>query len=224
VKKRASDSSSERSFPAYYPVFLNLNGKKTVVVGGGKVAERKIRALLQTKADITVISPEITARIRREEIKGRIRYICRQYKQGDLKNAFLVIAATDSAKINERVSREAPGLVNVVDTPNMCNFIVPSVIKRGPLRIAVSTSGVSPALSRSIRQEIEQCYSKEFSAYLRSLRTIRSEAMKRIKDPQKRGEFLKAVATKEMIGILRGKGCNGAQKAVRQLFSKTKAL
>jgi precorrin-2 dehydrogenase/sirohydrochlorin ferrochelatase len=224
VKKKVSDSSSEHSFPVYYPVFLNLKGKKTVVVGGGKVAERKILALLQATADITVISPEITERIRREKIKGRIRHICRQYKKGDLKKVFLVIAATDSARINEKVSREAPGLVNVVDTPDVCNFIVPSVIKRGPLTIAVSTSGISPALSRSIRQELEQYYSKEFSAYLNSLRTIRSDAMKVIKDPQKRGEFLKAVATKEMIVMLREKGYSEAKKVVRQLFCTTKAL
>jgi precorrin-2 dehydrogenase/sirohydrochlorin ferrochelatase len=112
-------------------------------------------------------------------------------------------------------------LVNVVDTPGLCNFIVPSVIKRGPLTIAISTSGVSPALSRSIRRELEKIYGPEFSEYLKALRDIRTEAIKVIRDPEKRGEFLKTVASEKMMKMLREEGCKKAARAARDLFRKT---
>ncbi len=206
----------------YYPLFLNLKEKKTVVVGGGKVAERKILSLIRTGAEITVISPEITKRIEKEKEKGRIRHISRQYRRGDLKNTFLVIAATDSRAVNEKVSQDSPCLVNVVDTPELCNFIVPAVINRGPLTIAVSTAGVSPALSRSVRQELERMYGPEISDYLKFLKKIRAEARKSIRDPKKRGILLKAVASENMLKILRKNGCASAKGAAKDLFHKAK--
>jgi len=206
----------------YYPAFLNLKGKKVVIIGGGKVAQRKVVTLLKTGADLTVISPELTKKIEREKLKGRIKHIRRQYRKGDLKNAFLVIAATDSPDVNEQVSKDAPCLVNVVDTPHLCNFIVPSVIKRNPLTIAVSTSGISPALSRSIRKELEKMYGSEFSEYLKSLRRIRTEAMRVIKDKRKRGEFLKAIASEKIIEMLRETGFREAQRLAEDLLRKAK--
>ena len=206
----------------YYPIFLNLKNKSVVIIGGGKVAERKVVTLLKTGADLTVISPELTKKIEREKLKGRIKHIRRQYRKGDLKNAFLVIAATDSQVINEQVSKDAPCLVNVVDTPHLCNFIVPSVIKRNPLTIAVSTSGISPALSRSIRKELEKMYGSEFSDYLKLLRRIRTEAMRVIKDKRKRGEFLKAIASEKIIEMLRETGFREAQRLAEDLLRKVK--
>ncbi len=177
----------------YYPVFLNLKGKRAVVIGGGKVAERKILTLLKARADITVISPQLTKRLKK--LKGKIKHIPRQYRKGDLKGSFLVIAATDSQAINKKVSEDAPCLVNVVDAPSLCNFIVPAVVRRGPLTIAISTSGVSPALSRSIRKELERLYGPELADYLRSLEKIRVQAIKEIPDRKKRTKFLKNLAS-----------------------------
>ena len=221
-KKAGSQSSNPIEPKVYYPIFLNLKGKKVVVIGGGKVAERKILALLKTSADITVVSPEITKKIKKEKVKGGIKHICRQYRKGDLRKAFLVIAATDSPNVNEQVSKDAPCLVNVVDTPHLCNFIVPSVIKRNPLTIAVSTSGVSPALSRSIRKELEKMYGSEFSHYLKLLKRIRTEAMRVIKDKRKRGEFLKAIASEKIIEMLREKGFKETQRLAEDLLRKVK--
>jgi len=206
----------------FYPAFLNLEGKRTVVVGGGEVAERKILALLKTGADITVISPEITKKIAKGKNKGKIKHICRRYRKSDLKNAFLVIAATDSPFINERVSKDAPCLVNVVDTPRLCNFIVPSTVNRGPLCIAISTSGISPAFSRSIRKELEKLYGPEFVNYLKSLKKIRTKAMKMICDKKKRGEFLKAIASEKMIEMLRTEGKRETKRVAVDLFRKIK--
>ncbi|MDI6890555.1 MAG: bifunctional precorrin-2 dehydrogenase/sirohydrochlorin ferrochelatase [Thermodesulfovibrionales bacterium] len=195
-----------KNWPKYYPAFLNLKGKRAVVIGGGKVAERKVLTLLKAGADITVISPELTKRIERGKLKGMIKHIPRQYRKGDLKNAFLVIAATDSRDINKKVSKDASCLVNVVDSPSLCNFIVPSVIKRGPLTIAVSTSGISPALSKSIRMELQKLYGPEFVDYVKSLGKIRQRAMKEIRYKKKRAEFLKGLASEGMIKMLRQKG------------------
>jgi precorrin-2 dehydrogenase/sirohydrochlorin ferrochelatase len=199
---------------SYYPAFLNLQGKRVVVIGGGKVAERKVLALLESGADITVISPKITKRIAREELKDRIKYIPRQYRKGDVKNAFLAIASTDSYQINKKVSEDALCLVNVVDTPSLCNFIVPSVIQRGYLTIAISTSGASPALSKSIRKELEKLYGFEFAKYLRLLEKIRKKAMEGIQDKKQRTEFLGGLASQEMVKMLRQKGYAGVMKKI----------
>lgn len=221
--KTKPPASSKTALPTnYYPVFLNMNGGKAVVIGGGKVAERKILALLRNSADVTVISPQITTKIEQEKHKGRVKHIKRQYRKGDLKQAFLVIAATDSLVINRQVSKDAPCLVNVVDTPDLCNFIVPSTVKRGPLSIAVSTGGISPALSRSVRRELERMYGPAFSEYLKSLKTIRAEAKNRITDQRERSEFLKSVASEKMIRILREKGYKEAKRNAKDLLKKAK--
>ncbi len=200
----------------YYPVFLNLKGKKTVVIGGGNVAERKILTLLKAGADVTVVSPEITKRIGSEKLRGNLKHLPRQYRKVDVKGAFLVIAATDFEEINKKVSEEAHCLVNVVDTPSLCNFIVPSVIQRGLLTIAISTSGVSPALSKSIRKELEKLYGPEFAGHLELLKKIRNKAMKEIQDTKKRSEFLKSLASGEMIKTLRDKGNKEVAKKIEK--------
>jgi precorrin-2 dehydrogenase / sirohydrochlorin ferrochelatase len=222
VQKSDHGASTPASSVIYYPVFLNLKNKKAVIIGGGKVAERKILSLLKAKADITVISPKITARIAREKQKGSIKHTNRRYRNGDITSAFLVIAATDSPRLNKRVSDEAACLVNAVDMPSLCNFIVPSVIQRGPLTIAISTSGVSPAFSRSIRKEIENSYGTEFSEYLKALRDIRAEAMNIIADQKKRGAVLKSVASAQMIRMLREKGAKETRKKAKALLKGSK--
>lgn len=184
--------------PAYYPIFLTLKGKRCIVVGGGRVAERKTLSLLKTEADITVISPDITKRLKREKENKRIRHIQRAYRNGDLKNAFLVIAATDSRNINRKISEDAPYLINAVDMPSLCNFIVPSIVKRGPLTIAISTSGVSPSIAKAIRKELERFYGPEFARYLRSLEKIRPKALSEIKNKKDRERFLKKLGTEAL--------------------------
>ena len=143
----------------YYPAFLNLQEKKAVVVGGGKVAERKVLTLLKAGADVTVVSPLLTSRLRKLKEAKRIRHISRTYRFGDLKDSFLVIAATDSPAVNTKVAEGAPALLNVVDVPFECNFIAPSIVKRGPLVFAISTSGTSPAFAKAVRKEIEKAWS-----------------------------------------------------------------
>lgn len=204
----------------YYPAFLNLTGRKAVVVGGGKVAQRKVSALISSGADITLISPSLTKELRKSLTAGMIRHIPRQYRTGDLKGAFLVIAATDSAETNRRVSKDAPALVNVVDVPEECNFIAPSVVKRGHLVIAISTGGASPAFSRAIRQELQLLYGSEFSGYLKFVKEIRRKAMTAVPEKGRRERFLKGLASGEILATLRAKGIGAAKKVVTDRLKK----
>ncbi len=209
-----------KKYPVYYPAFINLKNRKTVVIGGGKIAERKVLSLLKSQADVTVISPVITKRLEKKASEGKILYISREYRKGDIKNYFLVIAATDDRKVNEQIANEAKCLVNVVDTPDLCNFIVPSVVKRGHLTIAISTSGISPAMSRTIRKEIEEHYRKEFEQFLRSLKLIRGKAFTHIHDNKKRAEFLKYAGSKSILSLLRDKGCRTTINVLKNKFNE----
>jgi precorrin-2 dehydrogenase/sirohydrochlorin ferrochelatase len=210
-EKRTPSPSLNSPPVVYYPAFLNLRGKKVVVIGGGGIAERKILGLLKTGADITVVSPEITKKIERARLKKQLKHISRVYKKGDLNKAF------------EKVAKETYCLLNVVDTPKLCNFIVPSTVVRGHLTIAASTGGVSPAFSKSIRKEIEKMYGFGFSQYLKSLRKIRAEAMKKIGNKGIRNRFLKSVASEKMLKMLREKGFKEAEKLAEELFDSVKS-
>jgi len=211
---KASRHELRITYHGYYPAFLNLKGKRAVVIGGGKVAERKVLSLFRAGADVTVISPEITERMKKEKLNGRIKHIQRLYRKGDLKKAFLVIATTDSQEMNRKVSHDAPCLVNVVDAPALCSFIVPSVVKRGPLTIAISTSGISPAFSRSLRKELEKLYGPEFAEYLEFLKKIRKKAIEEIKNRKKRSQFLKSLASEKMLKAVRKKRFREALKGL----------
>ncbi len=204
----------------YYPIFLNLNGKKAVVVGGGKVAQRKVIALLASGADVTVISPTLTKELLKSLLRERIRHIPRVYRKNDLKGAFLVVAATDSPETNRKVSKDAPALVNVVDVPAECNFISPSVVRRGQLLVAISTGGASPSCSRAIRKELQILYGPEFSVYLKFVKKIRAKAMAAIPQKDKRERFLKSLATQEILEALRRKGVEAVKKTVTEKLEK----
>jgi len=205
---------------AYYPAFINLSRKNCVVVGGGKVAERKVSSLLRSGANVVVISPEITANLRKYKEKGKIKHVERNYKKGDLKNAFFVIAATSDEKTNNQVSRDAPFLVNVVDRPEMANFIVPSIVNRGPMTIAISTSGASPAISKTVRKELEILYNKDFGDFLCFLMQMRKKLIGEVKDSKKRERLLKGFGSKEIFSILRNKGFEAAKNKVLEMIKQ----
>ncbi|MGC8833742.1 MAG: precorrin-2 dehydrogenase/sirohydrochlorin ferrochelatase family protein, partial [Armatimonadota bacterium] len=129
---------------SYYPVFLDLRGKRVLVVGGGQVALRKVKSLLECGAEVLVVAPEAVPDLQQMARDGRIRLVSREYTEVDLEGASLVISATDSRDVNQRVSADAQArgvFVNVVDDPELCSFIVPSVMRRGELVVAVSTGG-----------------------------------------------------------------------------------
>lgn len=163
---------------AYYPVFLNISGRKCIVVGGGQVALRKVRALLPHGAEVEVISPDLCPELAQLARSGGIQALDREYQPGDLSGAFVAIAATDNAEINRRVVAEARSravLVNVVDDAEKSDFIVPSCLQRGDIIIAVSTSGKSPALARKIRTKLETELGDEYAQLAQLVGEVRAE-------------------------------------------------
>ncbi len=196
----------------YYPAFLNISGRKVVVVGGGAVAERKVLALMAAGAVVTVISPSLTPRLFREKEKKALRHIGRWYRKGDLNGSFLVIAATDSPAVNSRVARDAGAPVNVVDVPKECTFIAPSLVRRGPLTIAISTGGKSPAFAGTLRKELERLYGPDVAGYLTFLGSVRKKALAGVCDKKKREQFLKGLASEHVLELLRTKGLAHVKK------------
>lgn len=166
----------------HYPVFLKISGKKCVVVGGGQVARRKVKTLLEHGASVEVISPEPCPELNKLVERGEIRLLRRGYQAGDLEGAFLAIAATDNRALNRQVLKEAQEravLVSVADDPENSDFIVPSAVRRGTLSIAVSTGGVSPALARKIRTRLEEEFGDEYASLVRLVGEVRAEVRRR---------------------------------------------
>jgi precorrin-2 dehydrogenase/sirohydrochlorin ferrochelatase len=162
----------------YYPIFLNLEGKKCVVVGGGEVALRKVRALLDSGAKVVVVSPTLNSDLAQLAEVETISLISREYEPKDLKDAVIVVAATDIAEVNQNIAKKARKhgiLVNVVDRPEESDFIMPSLVRRGDLILAVSTSGASPALAKKIRMRLEQTFGEEYSPLLSLIKEVRQE-------------------------------------------------
>lgn len=187
---------------SYYPAFLDLTGRLAVVVGGGPVAERKVRTLLRYGADVAVISPEPTDILRELEVDGRITIEPRGYARGDLEGAFVVVCATDSEETNRAVFAEAQSrsqLVNVVDAPDLSNFVVPSIVRRGPLQIAVSTSGAAPAVAKRLRRRLSDEFGPEWETYVRLLGEVRPLVLERIPDPAGRAAVFAAIADSDLI-------------------------
>ncbi len=203
----------------YYPVFLRLEGRLCVVVGGGEVAERKVEALVEAGARVRVIAPEVTPRIARWAEEGRIELERRPYREGDLSGAWLCVAATDDQAVQEAVFSEAEkkGLFcNVVDRPERCSFIVPSVIKRGRLQLAISTSGASPAAARRIRERLEEEFGPEWEVYLELMARWREEIMARGLPEEERRALFTRLALSPLPEWIR----NGDWHYVRALAEK----
>ena len=165
-----------KPFP-YYPIFLKIHERKCIVIGGGEVALRKVRMLLECGADITVISPTLHPGLTELAEKKAVHLVRRNYRTGDLRGAAVVIAATDSKRTNHRAAADAgrtKALVNVVDDPGPSDFIVPSSFRKGELTIAVSTGGASPALARKLRMRLEKDFGEEFAILLSLIGEVRS--------------------------------------------------
>ncbi len=214
---------SEPYSASYYPVFLDLRGRLAVVVGGGSVAERKIGTLLDYGADVTCIAPSVTPGIDSLVAQGLIVHEERGYVRGDLAGAFIVVCATDSTEVNRAVYQEAEGqgcLVNVADIPELCNFIVPSIVKRGPLQIAISTGGAAPLIAKRLRCELEERYGPEWEAYVALLGRVRRIVMERIAGGEsERKPVFEAIARSDLIERLARGETPDAEEVFREFAS-----
>lgn len=165
---------------SYYPIFLELEGKTVLVVGGGSVARRKVETLLEYGAEVNIVSKELTPKLRELVEAGKIRQIGEEFLDRHLDNTFLAYAATDDMQLNHEISESARKkgvLINAVDQPADCDFIVPSIVRKGDLSIAVSTSGKSPALAKSIRKQLDLQFGNEYQTFLALMGRLRKEIL-----------------------------------------------
>jgi siroheme synthase-like protein len=162
----------------WYPVTLRLEGRRCVVIGGGAVAERKVEGVLEAGADVTVISPRLTPRLAELVAARRILHRARVYRAGDLEGFVLAFAATGATTVNAAVAREGQqrGVwVNAADDPAHCDFILPSILRRGDLTVAVTTGGTAPALARAVRQDLERHLGEDYAVLAEVMAEVRRE-------------------------------------------------
>ena len=167
---------------SYYPIYLNMHGRRCLVIGGGGVAERKLAALLEAGATPTVVSPAITDTIARWAKDRAIELIARRYQSSDLAEHEIAFVATDDGEVNAQVFSDGRRLsvwINAADDPAHCDFILPSVLRRGDLTVAVSSGGASPALSRTIREELELYFTEEYELLVKLAAEARAELQAR---------------------------------------------
>lgn len=200
----------------YYPVFLDIKGKKCVIVGGGEVALRKAERLLDCGAKVLVISPQLVPELAALKDKNLISHIAAGYSGNFIDKAALIIGATDDEKINAQISQDARdrGIpVNIVDDPQKCDFILPSLVQRGDLVMAIGTGGKSPALARHLREELEAGYGDEYKILLNILGTLRTKMEKNTGAGKTWFESLMAADILESIK-------NGDTKKVKDMVKK----
>jgi len=191
------------------------------VIGAGSVAERKVTRLLECGAQVSVIAPLATPRLKALAEKKKITFKKRRFNLRDLNGAYLVISAASDRRINSLASsycRRKGILINVVDSPKECNFILPSVLKRGNLAITISTDGISPALSKKIRQDLERRFGAEYAKLLRIMAKLRPEALKKIKNPGLRKAFFKKAVRADILNLLKRNEEGQAREKIRAML------
>jgi precorrin-2 dehydrogenase/sirohydrochlorin ferrochelatase len=200
-----------------FPLLLDLEGMNVIVIGGGAVAERKVRSLLEGGASVTIVAPELTQGLSELVSDRSVVHIARAFSPGDLAGASLVFAAADDERVSTAVAEEARRLslpVNAVDRPELCTFIVPAVMRQGPLTIAVSTSGASPAWSRRIKQHLIGEFGEEYKRLLEALYSVRRRCMREITEPAKRREILQKLADDSLLELARTKNARDLEAII----------
>ena len=208
---------------SYYPIFLELTGRRCVVIGGGVVAERKVDGLLAAGAQITIVSPEISQGLRLLFTQRSIKYVPRKYQNGDLAGSALAFVATEEGATTTAVfseARERGIWVNCADVPSCCDFILPAVIRRGELAVAISSGGASPAATRAIREELESYLTEEFAQLVQTASEVRADLRQR--SIHARAESWNAALKGEFRLLLRqGKAAEAKQLLLAQLEERS---
>jgi len=204
---------------SYYPVFLDLAGRPTVVVGGTALAEEKVRGLLVAEARVTVIAPELTEGLAELAGLGELRHLARGYQAGDLAGAVVVIVAAGEPAVRDAIHREATAkniLMNTVDDLPRCNWIAPSIVRRGDLAIAISTAGKAPALAVRLRQRLEREVGAEHGRFLEIAAAVRAPLAARHPDFARRRELWYRLVDSDVLELLR----QGEDEAARERFTE----
>ncbi len=198
-----------------YPIFLDLVDRPCLVVGGGPVAEAKARGLLAAGARVTVVSPTLTPALAALAAEGHLAHQPREYLLGDLAGAALAFAATGDQAVSRAVRSEgrARGVwVNAADDAEHCDFLLPAVLRRGPLAVAVSSGGVSPALARAVRDELERYFPADFGAFVEAVAEVRRELRER--DAPVTAERWRSALEDELRGLSSGSGVADGEPGV----------
>jgi precorrin-2 dehydrogenase/sirohydrochlorin ferrochelatase len=204
----------------FYIACLRLTGRRCVVVGGGDVGLEKVEGLLACDGDVTLVAPEAHPELVQLALEGSITWERREYEPADLDRALIAIAATNDTDVNIRVFEDAEAramLVNVVDVPPLCNFILPAIVRTGPLAVAISTAGASPALAKRMKREISDLFGEEYANLAILLNDARGWAKSTLPTYQDRKEFFESIVNGEPdpIELLRA----GNVQAVRDLIA-----
>jgi siroheme synthase-like protein len=204
----------------FYIACLRLEGRRCLVVGGGEVGLEKVEGLLACGADVTLVAPEAGPELEQLAREGSIHWEQRPYEPADLEGSFLAIASTDDTDVNIRVYEEAEAramLVNVVDVPPLCNFILPAIVRTGPLAIAISTAGASPALAKRMKREIAEAYGEPYARLAVILNDARGWAKATLPTYQDRKAFFEGIVNgdPDPVELLR----EGDEAVVRDLVA-----
>jgi precorrin-2 dehydrogenase/sirohydrochlorin ferrochelatase len=201
----------------FYPMFVDIEGRRCLVVGGGPVATEKVEKLLDHGAVVRLVSPEVTRELQALVDSGAVHeHRRRTYRPEDLDGCFLVIAATNLDAINRMVWQDAEALnllCNVVDVPPLCNFIVPSIVRRGELALAISTGGASPVIAKHIRRDLEATYGPEWEALVALLRDVRDDLKERYLDMPSRRDAVERLMETDVVQRL----ADGDEAGAREL-------
>jgi precorrin-2 dehydrogenase / sirohydrochlorin ferrochelatase len=204
----------------FYIACLRLKGRRCLVIGGGDIGLEKVEGLLACDADVTLVAPEAHPALRELAEEGSIRWERREYESGDLDGCLIAIAATDDTDVNIRVFDDAERramLVNVVDVPPLCNFILPAIVRTGPLAVAISTAGASPALAKRMKREIAELFGEPYAELAVLLNDARGWAKGTLPTYQDRKEFFEGIVNgdPDPIELLRA----GRAAEVRDLIA-----
>jgi len=189
----------------YYPVHLDIKNRNCLIVGGGAVGTRKVNTLLECGAHVTVVSPDPTSQLARLASEASITLKRRAYRSDDLSGMFLVIGATDDETLNLQISKDAERahiLCNIVDRPEVCNLILPSIVRRGDLVITISTSGKSPALAKNLRQKLETQFGREYADFLLLMGAIRQKLLSQSHEPEAHKALFNQLIDSDLIQLM----------------------
>jgi precorrin-2 dehydrogenase/sirohydrochlorin ferrochelatase len=190
----------------YYPIGLDISGRRCLVIGGGEVGERKAQRLLECGALVTVVGKRLTRTLDGLRRKGRIDHVRADYEKGHLEGAFLVIGATDDRAVNDRIFRDARQLsvlANIVDDPERCDFILPALCRQGELVITVGTEGRSPALAKKLRRELEERYGPEYQILLKIMGEVRKTIIDRGRGADENRKVFEALVDSDILEAIR---------------------
>lgn len=204
----------------YYPIYVELQNKSVLIVGGGIVAFRKVKTLLDHGAIVRIVSPKLLPELKELVDFVRCFWLEKEYSPGDIQDSILVFSCTEKEDVNAEVAQnanEAYRLINVVDDPEKCTFIVPSILERGDLSIAVSTSGSSPIVARQIRADLEKEYGDEMKDYLALLKSWRKPVKSQL-NPERKEIFWEKATNGEVLELIKSGKLDSAKGVIESCF------